>query len=233
MTVENKGKSSFRFDNDAPEYDSFIVKVIPYYNFLIEELITAIPFDGEERINVLDIGIGTGQVTSRFIKKYKYASVTGLDISDEMMKVAKKKFSNHTSPLSFLIQKIEDLNLRGKYDCIYSCLTLHHIKDDLQKKHCYEKIFDSLEEGGFFVNGDVIAGENEEENKLYRDNLRSFLRKNLQSEKEIDVWMNRHLDNDFPAPLSKHLHWLNETGFRNVKVFRKKMNYAVFGAEKK
>ena len=86
---------------------------------------------------------------------------------------------------------------------------------------------------GFFVNGDVVAGEDERENKIYRDNLRSFLRKNLKSSEEVENWMKRHLKNDFPAPLSKHIEWLKKTGFKEVKIFWKKMNYAVFGGIKK
>ncbi|RMF98514.1 MAG: class I SAM-dependent methyltransferase [Candidatus Schekmanbacteria bacterium] len=224
--------SEFRFSADAPEYDSLIEKVSPYYNTLIEETIRAIPFDKDKKLNALEIGIGTGRVTEKFIEKYKNAHITGVDISEEMINVAKKKFSNRKNAFSFLIQKIEDLNLKENYDCIYSCLALHHLKDEKLKFQCYKKIFDALDDGGFFANGDLIAGENEEENFFFRENYKMFLKKNLEREEEVEFWMRRHLENDYPAPLTKHLELLNKAGFRKVQVYWKKMNYAVFGAVK-
>lgn len=238
MVSDNSKKNEkkqpiFRFNADAPKYDDFIEKVIPYYNSLISELIRAIPLSTDREIHALDIGIGTGRVTEKFIKKYEYASITGLDISEEMIKMASDKFSKNHIPLTFLIQKIENIFLSEKYDCIYSCLALHHIEDDDRKAECYKKIFNSLEPQGFFVNGDVVAGEDEEENKLFRKNLRKFLEKNLKDSYEVENWMKRHLENDFPAPLSRHIKWLKEAGFKGVKIFCQKMNYVVFGGIKK
>lgn len=56
------------FEEEAEEYDSLILKLIPGYQEMIDSLIRSIPFESSKPIKVLDLGCGTGNITSE-VKK--------------------------------------------------------------------------------------------------------------------------------------------------------------------
>lgn len=65
--------------------------------------------------SLLDLGCGTGQY-SNLMTKFNLA-VVGLDRSDEMLKIAKKKYIDNKK-LSFVKSKIEKFNLKKKFDVV-------------------------------------------------------------------------------------------------------------------
>lgn len=73
------------FDECAPHWDRGIVRN--------EEIITAIMDNGgiKEGIRLLDVACGTGVLFPDYFNR-QVASVTGIDISEKMVEIAKKKF---------------------------------------------------------------------------------------------------------------------------------------------
>lgn len=82
--MEKKDIITF-FDNCAPWWDEDMVRN--------EDLITTILDNGgiQEGIHVLDVACGTGVLFPDYLNR-NVASVTGIDISPEMAKIAKNKF---------------------------------------------------------------------------------------------------------------------------------------------
>jgi SAM-dependent methyltransferase len=66
---------------------------------------------------VLDLGCGTGSYTHHFLQK-NYI-VTGVDISNSMISLAKKKLKG-TKNVTFLVKDIRKLKLKKKFDIIVS-----------------------------------------------------------------------------------------------------------------
>ena len=86
--MEQKDVISF-FDSCASWWDADMIRN--------EEVIAAILDNGgiREGVHVLDVASGTGVLFPDYLKR-KVASVTGIDISPEMVKIARKKFPEIT-----------------------------------------------------------------------------------------------------------------------------------------
>ena len=102
--------------------------------------------------NVLDIGFGTGTLTS---KLYEHGCmIYGQDFSDRMIELAQEKM-----PTAKLFQGDFSNGLVGpllqqKYDAIIATYSLHHLTD-LQKIDFLKSLLLLLNEGGCIYIGDV------------------------------------------------------------------------------
>jgi arsenite methyltransferase len=107
---------------------------------------------------VLDIGCGTGSLALRLAPCA--AQLHGLDLSSEMIRIARGKASAagvtnvtfHVGPFDDSFRVFEEASLSGI--CAYSLL---HLVDDLSV--VLARIFRLLEPGGFFVSSTVCLGE--------------------------------------------------------------------------
>ena len=78
------------FDEGAAQYDAQRRKVIPCFDDLYDTAIELIPFKGEETFTALDLGAGTGLLTSLTLKKFSKAQLTVVDISEKMLEKARQ-----------------------------------------------------------------------------------------------------------------------------------------------
>lgn len=215
------------FNHDAGVYDDYIVKIIPFYWEMIEALMETIPFPVDEKIEVLDLGCGTGAVTRQITKRFPRAKVTALDVAENMLAVARERLQD-CSNIDFVAGDVSEMEFKEKYDLIVSALALHHLPTDEHKRENYRCIFEALKTGGIFINADTVTGASEHLQNLYQEKWKEFMRLHMSEEEIEEKWMPRHRQEDSPAPLSKHLHWLQEVGFQNVDVTWKYYKLAVF-----
>jgi tRNA (cmo5U34)-methyltransferase len=86
------------FNAVASEYDAQRQWVIPEIDVFYGTAVWAADWPGSSPA-ILDIGAGTGLLSAflsaLILQRYPYASLTLLDISEEMLKVAKKRFAGN------------------------------------------------------------------------------------------------------------------------------------------
>jgi len=105
------------FDKIAPEYDSWKEKNSYYYNTLKFFISNMIP----KGSSILDVGCGTGEILG-FMEPSRGV---GVDISEEMIKLAIKKFPDQ----EFIHSSIEDLDIDEKFDYIIMVDIMDHVYD--------------------------------------------------------------------------------------------------------
>jgi len=97
--------------------------------------------------NVLEIGCGIGRLLVPLAEKYNECNFYGIDISDEMIKLAPKK------------DNIKYQELADNLDLVYSMLVFQHI--DHQEKIKYIKLaYEKLKVGGILFFQFVVGEEN-------------------------------------------------------------------------
>ncbi|MBP5654829.1 MAG: class I SAM-dependent methyltransferase [Clostridiales bacterium] len=95
---------------------------------------------------VLDLGCGGGERCIDYLK-HGAASVTGIDISEKMLAVAR---SEHSDPkITYIKMPMEDLDsLEGEFDVVISSLAIHYVEDF---EGVVRNVYRLLCDGGIFL----------------------------------------------------------------------------------
>jgi tRNA (cmo5U34)-methyltransferase len=219
------------FEEEAKEFDEIIIKLIPFYNEMINGLVLSIPFDYDERIRVIDLGCGTGTIASKVKEKFKNAHITCLDLAENMISMAKAKLEEYDD-VQYLINDFYNFKFDKTYDVVISSLALHHLINDEDKKKFYKKIFNSLTDRGVFYNADVVLGSNNTIQKINIKQWIEFMERNVPKQEIETKWIQKYNEEDRPAKLIDQIKWLEHEGFKDVDVIWKYYNFAVYGGYK-
>jgi len=175
----------------------------------------------QEKIRVLDIGVGTGLELMGIFEKAPNAIITGIDISEKMLDRLKEKYAEYLKQITLVKESFLTFPF-GKvtYDYIISVMTGHHLLPNV-KCRLYERIRKALKNTGKYIEGDYIVNS-EEENSIMRK-YEEWVKVN-KSIKEGSL----HID--VPLSLETQRRLLAEAGFSKVKVIRQTSKDVVYYA---
>jgi 2-polyprenyl-3-methyl-5-hydroxy-6-metoxy-1,4-benzoquinol methylase len=94
-----------------------------FQGYEIELLINGLKNKTKNKLKVLDLGCGGGNVDGFLKKKFPHWDITGIDVSVEALKVARKNFPG----VKFVNSSVDNLNYKPKsFDVILSLDTMEH-----------------------------------------------------------------------------------------------------------
>jgi tRNA (cmo5U34)-methyltransferase len=218
------------FEEEAEVFDELIKTLIPHYEDMIRSLILSLAFHAKEKMKVLDLGCGTGNISKELKKRFPNANITCVDLAENMIKMTKSKMASYND-IEFITADFRDLDFHKEYDAVISSLALHHMQPDEQKTF-YHRINEFLKEGGVFYNADIILGSTDYLNQTYQDTWVEFMLENHTPEEVKGIWLPKHREEDFPSPLHSHILWLEDAGFKEVDVVWKYYMFGVYGGKK-
>lgn len=132
----------------AQVYDMFMDN-IPYDDwckYLKELLIEQGVKDGI----VLDLGCGTGNVTSRLAKSGY--DMIGIDNADEMLSIAMEKAAEEGDKILYLLQDMREFELYGTVSAVVSiCDSMNYIMEEEDLKKVFELANNYLDPHGVFI----------------------------------------------------------------------------------
>jgi tRNA (cmo5U34)-methyltransferase len=141
---------------DPATYLDNIIAEVPAYAELQEQAAKAAA--ASEATSVLELGIGTGETTTRILAWHPHARLTAIDSSPEMLERARTRFPD----ADLRLQRLQDPLPEGPFDLAVSALAVHHL--DVAGKHdLFRRVAAVLRPGGSFVLADVVVPENEED----------------------------------------------------------------------
>lgn len=216
------------FNEISEEYDSQRRKLIPCFEDFYKTLVAIVNVD-KNMPKILDIGAGTGLCSYFLLKKYPDAKLTLIDLSDKMLKMAKKRFVTHSS-VEYIAQDYTLYEFLEQYDIIISALSIHHLTDD-QKEHLYAKIFQLLKPGGVFVNADQVLGQTDFLDNLYKTDWQAKIEASGLNREEVEAAYER-IKLDKMSTLADQLTWLRHAGFSDVDCVYKYFNFVVLFGQK-
>ena len=221
------------FDAAAWDYDRVRRQLVPGFDGFYGAVLESVPFETEKEIRVLDLGAGTGLLSAMVAEKFPRARVTLVDLSVEMLRVARRRLAEE--PARFEFQNMDYARkplprTGGGYDLVVSALSVHHLTHG-DKKELFEKVRRALAVGGYFVNADQIAGDTPEEDGRYGEWWLRRVREAGVSEEDLAAALLR-MRADRNATLAEQLGWLEEAGFEGVGCRYKDHRFAVYGGKK-
>lgn len=105
---------------------------------------------GKRPTLLLDLACGTGGFSNEMAKRG--IEVIGVDMSEEMLGIAREKSAEAETDVLYLCQRAEELDLYGTVDgAICSMDSLNHITDIKDLKKAVSKVSLFLEEGCLFI----------------------------------------------------------------------------------
>jgi tRNA (cmo5U34)-methyltransferase len=148
--MQERDDDQFHFDPDT--YADMVRSEVPAYLELQDA--TARATAGITAARVLDLGIGTGETSTRVLGLHPKAHLTGVDESPAMLDHARQQL--HRADL--IVGRLEDPLPAGRYDLVVSALAVHHL-DDAGKADLFRRVAAQLQPGGRFVLADVVVPE--------------------------------------------------------------------------
>jgi tRNA (cmo5U34)-methyltransferase len=221
------------FGEAARDYDRARRQLVPGFDRFYGAALESVPFAEEQEIRVLELGAGTGLMSAMIAEKYPRSRVTLVDLSVEMLRVARRRFAREPGRFEFRTMDYARKPLPsrdGGYDLVVSALSIHHLTHG-DKKELFGKVHRSLAVGGYFVNADQIAGDTPEEEMRFRDWWLEQVRQAGVSERDLAAALQR-MRADRNATLGAQLLWLREAGFGGVDCRYKEHRFAVYGGKK-
>jgi tRNA (cmo5U34)-methyltransferase len=218
------------FDEAAADYDRARRQLVPGLDGFYGAALESVPFRQDAQIQMLDLGAGTGLLSSMVAGRFPRSRVTLVDLSVEMLRVARRRLSEGNGRFEFRNMDYARKPLPRGYDLVVSALSIHHLTHG-DKKELFEKVHDSLAEGGYFVNADQVQGETPEEETSYREWWLRRVREAGVSEGDLAAALSR-MRADRNASLRAQLEWLAETGFESVRCAYTDHRFAVYGGRK-
>jgi tRNA (cmo5U34)-methyltransferase len=201
----------------------------------------------EKPINTfIDIGAGDGILSHLILDKFKYSKGCLIDFSQPMIEAANKRLNEYLDRIKIIDADISNSNWQDKFnddfkavDLIVSGYCIHHLPHG-RKYEIYQEIYNRLSSNGIFINVEHVASKSSWGEKvsddLFIDSAYSYEMKqnNTISKEEISkIYHNRpdKKDNILLSPETQ-CEWLREIGFKNVDIYFKIFELAVFAGIK-
>ena len=213
------------FEQEAAEFDEIIRKLIPYYDRMIDALVSIIPFTKDACFTVIDLGCGTGAVSKAIAGRFPNAVFTCVDLSNNMLQMAKAKLGDQIDCIEADFNTFE---FPQRYDLIVSSLALHHLVTDKDKLTFYKKIRAALKPGGQFTNIDIVLGSSEALQSVYLDKWKAFMAGNISQEEIDQKWMPKYAGEDHPASMMTHVDMMKSCGFKDIDIVYKYFKAVVY-----
>lgn len=156
----------------------------------------------------LDLGCGEGKGLHYLFQKYPDIYVTAIDTSREMLEKLETRYNNQNVEV-IRADYFKRLFPKEAYDVVNIVGSLHHA-DANRKKRFFEKIYKILKPGGRYIESDIYACCDAEEELLRTTYIRLK-----------EKWKSTHREMHFDTPLTvrKEAYLLRIAGFREVQIY--------------
>lgn len=136
------------YNSFAQVYDKFMQDV-PYGEW-VDYLGQIYSKYGHTPKLVLDLGCGTGNVTN--IMARKGIDMIGIDISEDMLGIAKQKAYNDKLDILYLNQDMREFELYGTVDSVISiCDSINYLLDEQDILQTFKLVNNYLDPGGLYI----------------------------------------------------------------------------------
>ncbi|MCH5276113.1 MAG: class I SAM-dependent methyltransferase [Lachnospiraceae bacterium] len=218
-----------QFNLIAKEYDANRRKFISCFDDYYDGTTKFVAANITMPKRILDLGAGTGLLTSFWYRQFPETEYILTDIAEEMLKVAKERFTGLDN-ISYRAMDYTKELPKEDFDTIISALSIHHLENE-QKQALFTRIYEKLPAKGMFVNYDQFCAET----PFMSDWINAYWEKQILlsglSDKDIELWKERRkLDRE--VSVEKEIAMLKKSGFQVTECVYSYQKFSVIVAIK-
>jgi len=218
------------FNLAAKNYDKIKVRIIPKYREMEKLVLRYLSFPRSKRINILELGTGTGALAVQILNCFPQANYHGIDFSEKMLELASHRLRKFGQRV--VLQNL-DLNKRkftnNSYDLIISLFAIHHIEN---KKRLFRHLYSILKPRGSLIFADVTISEDKNLEASFIKGWKDFMSRSDLTNKKIKMVIEDHRNNDLPETVETQMKYLKTAGFNSYDIIWRYEKFAVFYAVK-
>jgi tRNA (cmo5U34)-methyltransferase len=200
---------------DADGYDVEIRRFIPHYEEMIATGVEVLSALAPPDSRILDLGGGTGALSSAVLAGLPSSRVTMVDVDADMIAEARRRLARFGDRVSF--EQASFLESLPAADAVVASLALHHVHDLDTKTALYRAIHDTLSPGGVLLNLDAAVTEGIRLNRLVFDRMAARMADRGISDAEARGHFASWADEDRYFPLDAELAALRAAGYDEVE----------------
>ncbi len=208
------------FDKVVSGYDAHMKETIKSFDDFYSAISMPITETNEE-ISILDLGCGTGLEIQYILEKCPNALITGMDVSDGMLRELSRKYTRHIDQIKLVNDSYLTARLgESMHHYIVSVMTMHHLLPDI-KLGIYKNIRNALKSGGIYIEGDYIVSPHKE---------KCYLEAYDEKVADFNTYQNGKYHIDIPFSIETQTKLLLDAGFSSIKVIWKEGEAAILVA---
>jgi tRNA (cmo5U34)-methyltransferase len=214
------GIDDFFYVSDR-SYDLTAEKALPHYHEAHRLLVSCLPFPRHAKIEVVDLGVGSGVTSAYILKNFPNARVIGVDLFPEMLDEARPRLK----PFADRVTLVQSENTKflasaeTKVDAIVSAFCIHH-QDEQGKKDLFAAVQQRLKPGGVFLMLDWTIFNSPHLHKIARENTMRHLEANVSDAAYREKWAYHWNYINIPSSADDMVAWLKQVGLCAEIVFR-------------
>jgi tRNA (cmo5U34)-methyltransferase len=216
------------FNAHAVDYDAARRRLVPPFDALYSGAVDALGLAGSPVEKILDLGAGTGLLSSRIREARPEAQLTLLDGARSMLDEARQRLGSANA--IYLEADLNEPLPAGPWDAIVSALAIHHLAHQ-DKQRLFGRIHEQLRPGGVFVNAEHVSAPTPLLTAAYHRWHESTARAAGSSSQEWTAALER-MSHDVCATVEHQLAWLTDSGFRDVDCVLKDHHFALIVARR-
>ena len=213
---------------DPKTYDSERRRLVPCFDEFYGVVAELVGRFCPPSPRILDLGAGTGILSSFVAQRVRNSRLSLLDASSDMLERATTRLASLRPEI--LVQSLTDNLPVGPFDAVISGLAIHHLSDE-GKRELYARILRVLSPRGIFINAEQVSACSPRLQQVFEMTHLERARTLGSSETEIQNAIVR-MNHDRCTTLANQLGWLQEVGFADVECFFRWFRFAVFGGWK-
>ena len=233
---------------DLPErvrrYDADMDIMHPLRWKMIEVALELLPFHQTRSLRALDLGVGTGVFSKRFLEKYANSKVVAIDGAASMLELAKSRLGELSQRVEWVLSDFRTMPKTvirpDTFNVVISSYALHHLNAQ-EKLAVMKSVVRAIKPSGWFLNADLVMAEAPDvERRIQEIRVKAITdRAPAQDKRFYSTDATRQFlddleatEQDQPQTLNQDMRILRESGITNAEVFWKEYREAVIGGSK-
>jgi SAM-dependent methyltransferase len=241
MTATTPG-SAWKREDLATGFVQDRRKLIPMFEEQ-EELTRLLITRGGRRIRrFCDLGAGDGGFADLVMDAHPGSTCVLVDFSEPMFAAVEKRLGARRDCWELVNADLstsawlDELPRTERFDAVVSRLCIHHLPDE-RKRELYQEAFDLLQPGGLFLNWDHVAIGGLAEGLFDEYFLARMIEAEQPSEhprsaEELAILYQDSHEEDILLDPETQCEWLRDIGFKQVEVYFKAIELAIFAGVK-